>query len=120
MPFKIDFAIATSSQIESALCERLTNIRLMKNLPQESIAREAGISIRTLNRLEKGLGVTLDTFIRVMMALNVQNHLSAMLPDADIRPIERVRLHGHQRQRARPKKQKFPKKPWVWKQQNDE
>jgi transcriptional regulator with XRE-family HTH domain len=65
MSYKIDFSTATSGQIESALCKRLESIRLSRNITQAQLAKEAGVSPRTIGRLEKGLGVSMDTFIRV-------------------------------------------------------
>jgi putative transcriptional regulator len=73
MAYIIDFAIATSDQIETALCKRLQSIRLSRNMTQQQLAEEAGVSNRTIRRLEKGQGVSLDTFIRVLSALRIQH-----------------------------------------------
>jgi len=79
MAYKIDFSVATSDQIEAALCKRLESIRLSRNTTQTQLAEEAGVSPRTIGRLEKGEGVSMDTFIRVMTALGIQNSLEAIL-----------------------------------------
>ena len=102
MTYKLDFSVATSSQIEAALCGRLESIRLSRNMTQAQLAGEAGVSIRTIGRLEKGEGVSLDTFIRVLTALGIQSSLEALLPDPSVRPIERVGIGGRERKRARP------------------
>lgn len=98
--YKIDFGVASSDQIERALCERLERIRLARNLTQKRLAQEAGVSLRTVSRLAAGDGITLDTLIRVMTALGIQGNLAALLPDPAVRPIERVREGGRERRRA--------------------
>ena len=102
MSYKIDYSVATSEQIESALCKRLESIRLTRNMTQVQLAKEAGVSPRTIGRLEKGQGVSVDTFIRVLTALGIQQNLEALLPDPTVRPIERIGLGGRERKRARP------------------
>lgn len=114
MSNKTDFSIATSEQIEGALCRQLENIRLIRNVTQAQLAREAGIAIRTIRRLEKGQGVSLDTFIRILIALGLQNNLQALLPDPTVRPIERVNIGGAERKRARPRKSDVEKSTWAW------
>ena len=111
---KIDYAIATSGQIEAALCRQLENIRLSRNLTQAQIAHESGVSIGTIRRLEEGQGVSLDTFLRVLIALGLQQNLQVLLPDQTIRPIERVNIHGNERKRARPTRTEEEKSTWTW------
>ena len=114
MFYNIEFSVATSAQIEAALCKRLEGIRLSRNITQEQLAEEAGVSTRTIGRLEKGQGVSMDTFIRVMMALNIQQNLEALLPDPNVRPIERVGMGAAERKRARPAKSMDELPGWSW------
>jgi len=114
MSYNIEFAIATSDQIEAALCKRLESIRLSRNITQAQLAEEAGVSPRTIGRLEKGQGVSMDTFIRIMMALNIQQNLEALLPDPSVRPIERIGMGAAERKRARPTKSIDELPTWSW------
>jgi putative transcriptional regulator len=114
MPYDIDFSLATSPQIEKALCQKLASLRLLRNMTQAQLATQAGVSTGTLNRLEKGEGVSLDTFIRVMIALGIQANLTVLLPDPDVRPMERIRHAEKERQRARPSKKPPEKSTWTW------
>lgn len=120
MSYKIDFTIAASNQIEAALCRRMESIRLSRNMTQEQLAEEAGLSPRTIGRMEKGKGVSLDTFIRVMIALRTQQNLEALLPDPTVRPIERVGLVSGERKRARPPKSENKLPTWSWGEEEDE
>ena len=120
MSYNLNFSIATSDQIEAALCKRLETIRLSRNTTQAQLAEEAGVSPRTIGRLEKGEGVSLDTFIRVMRALGIQNNLEALLPDPTVRPIERVGMGAGQRKRARPAPSAQERPGWSWADGDDD
>jgi transcriptional regulator with XRE-family HTH domain len=114
MAYKIDFSVATSDQIEAALCKRLESIRLSRNITQIQLAKEAGVSLRTIGRLEKGQGVSVDTFIRILTALGIQQNLEALLPDPTVRPVERVGIGGGERKRARPDLHGDERAMWSW------
>jgi len=114
MSYKIDFSVAASDQIEAVLCKRLESVRLSRNMTQKQLAEEAGVSPRTIGRLEKGQGVSLDTFIRVMRALGIQYSLEALLPDPTVRPIERVGITARERKRARPVHPSDEQLNWSW------
>lgn len=113
MAQNIDYALASPEDIESVLGRRLEKLRLGKNVNQSNLAEEAGVSRRTITRLENGEGVSMDTFIRVMRALGVADRLETLLPDTTTRPIERIRLGGRERKRARVKK-KPSASTWSW------
>ena len=111
---KIDFSIATSDQIEGFLCSQLKNIRLTRNFTQAQLAKESSVAIGTIRRLEEGKSVSLNTFIRIMMALDLQHNLETLLPDPTIRPIERVNTGGSERKRARPIQSDTENSTWAW------
>lgn len=120
MPKTIDYTVATSEQIESYLCGQVKKIRLTYNLTQAQLARKAGVTTGTIQRLEDGKGTSLNTFIRALMGLGLQQNLETLLPDPAIRPIERVHTAGKERRRARPKKQDSNQGNWVWGVTEDE
>ena len=107
--------LANSEQLEQQLCKKLEAVRLMKNISQANLAKEAGISRRTVSRMENGQGVSLDTFIRVMQALGLTNELMALIPSSDIRPIERVNRKGPRKNASSPRTgTQVAEKKWKW------
>lgn len=112
MTSKIDFSTASSKVVIAALCKRLNGIRLSRNISQADLANEAGVSRRTMTRLADGKVISLDSFVRVMLALRLTDHLAAMLPDPSIRPVERLKFEGAERQRTSRKKDKASE--WKW------
>lgn len=113
MAQKIDYTIAAPEELEADLGRQVEALRLSQNRNQSQIAEEAGVSRRTITRLENGEGVSLDTFIRVLRALGAVDRLQALLPDPTVSPIERVRLQGRSRKHARPRSDSQAA-PWQW------
>ena len=109
----VDFSIASSDVVMQALFARLEDIRLSRNISQAALAEEAGVSRSTMTRLAQGRGISVDSFVRIMQALGLADHLAALLPNPDVRPVDRIRLDGAERQRASPDGRVA--KDWVWK-----
>ncbi len=112
MKHTVDFSAASSEAIIQALGRRLEEIRLGRNISQADLAKEAGVSRSTLTRLSVGKPVSLDSFVRVMQALRLADHLAALLPDPGVRPVDRVRLDGSERKRASGKRAEPSE--WTW------
>ena len=104
----------TSRLIETEIGSRLARLRLSRNVTQSMLAKDAGISLRTLGRLETGQPSTLDTFLRVVLALDLGDAILGAIPTGQIRPIERVSQTGSERRRARPQPQHDRDPTWTW------
>lgn len=99
------------------LGHRLARTRLERNVSQEQLAAEAGVSKSTVERLEAGRPVKLGSFVRVLRALGQLDVLDRVLPEPLPSPIERIRLQGRQRRRAgrsRGPHTPDPDAPWTW------
>ena len=103
-----------SRQLQVDLGSRLARQRLSRNATQAALARDAGIGLRTLRRLEAGEASTLDTFLRVAVALDLGDAVLGAVPTGRIRPIERVSRTGSERRRARPHPQETRAPAWTW------
>lgn len=106
--------MTTSRQIEAEIGSRLARLRLSRNVTQSMLAKDAGIGLRTVRRLEAGIPSTLDTFLRVAIALDLDEGIVGAIPEGQIRPIERVSRTGSERRRARPKSQENRRQTWTW------
>jgi len=104
----------TSQHVESEIGSRLARLRLSRNVTQAALAEDAGISLRTLRRLEAGDPSTLDTFLRVVLALDLGEAIVGAIPTGQIRPIERVSRTGFERRRARPRSPERRDPTWTW------
>jgi transcriptional regulator with XRE-family HTH domain len=95
---------------------RLARTRLERNLTQANLAKTAGISKRTLERLESGAASTqLTTFIRVCRALSLLPRFDTFLPKPLASPLEQIKLQGRRRKRASGvRTKKTLHKKWTW------
>ena len=93
--------------------KRLAQYRIKQNRSQKELATEAGISKRTLERLEAGQPSQLLTFVRVLRALDMMNLLEAAIPEPGPRPTDLLKL-GRDRQRASSKRKERVEEPWQW------
>lgn len=97
------------------LGERLAAARVARDLTQAELAAEAGVSKRTLERLESGQVATqLSGFIRVCRALGLLDRFDALIPAATISPLVELQKRSQRRQRASGRKARQPAKPWTW------
>lgn len=97
------------------LGEKMAQRRLGLNLSQAQLADAAGVSKRTLERLEAGESTQLTNFIRILRALDLLPGFKSLVPPATTGPVELLKQQGHQRKRASsPRKASTPRKPWTW------
>jgi len=107
---------ATDAAVLSELGSRLAQVRLERNLTQAQLAEQAGVSKRTVERLESGSVATqLSGFIRVCRVLDLVERFDMLVPEPVPSPVEQLKLRGRKRRRASAKRkaQAAPKK-WQW------
>lgn len=114
MSLNINYELASIDEIQADLGHRIEALRLGRNIQQLALAQDAGVSRRTITRLESGQSVSLDTLLRVMKALGLVSRLATLLPDPAVRPVERVQRKGKERKRARASTKQAPATPWQW------
>lgn len=107
----------TDEAILEELGQRLAHTRLNRNMPQEALAKAAGVSIPTVQRIERGDPTEIRSFIRVMRVLELMESLDQAIPRPLASPIEQLKLQGRNRQRARsswPERGGTNLQPWRW------
>lgn len=72
----------TDLAILSEIGERIGHCRLERNLTQAKLAQAAGVSKRTVERMEKGESVQLTSFVQILRALDLVGNLDAVIPPA--------------------------------------
>lgn len=104
----------TDKTILQEIGERVATYRLNKNMTQEELAREAGVSLPTINRLENGHTTQLTSLLRVLRVLDMVNNLDALLPEPVISPLERLKMNGRKRFRASKPRDENNRTKWSW------
>lgn len=107
---------ATDDAVLRELGGRLARLRLDRNLTQAQLAERAGVSKRTVERLESGSVATqLSGFIRVCRVLGLVERFDLLVPEPAPSPIEQLKLRGRRRQRASTQKRaRAVSGKWQW------
>ena len=108
----VDFVLASPSEICAILGERCRQRRLLQNLSLAELAARVGVSDKTLGTFERSGKSSLDTFVRLLEALNALPDLQNLLQTqptsiADMRQQAATRS----RQRAYPARRAAKPKP---------
>ena len=99
--------------IAEELGQRLKQARLNADLTQVAVARQAGVSRKTVLNAEKGQA-QLESFIAILAALNLLDQLDQFLPVQDISPLQLAKLQGKKRQRASGLRKQDREVPTEW------
>ncbi len=111
---KIEDYLADKQVLEE-LGRRLSQLRLERNLTQGGIAAEAGVSKRTVERLEAGESVQVSNLIRLCRVLKLLDGLNRLIPETPLSPIAQLKMRGKLRRRASvPKQIDSTSTKWNW------
>lgn len=97
--------------------DRIARHRIARSLSQRELAEQAGLGLRTVQRLEQGAASTnLAGLIRVVRVLGLLDHIDRIIPEPSPSPIAQLRS-----QRKQPKRVRHSKPPsttsgkkWTW------
>jgi hypothetical protein len=96
----MDIAGMTDGAILGTLGERVRRERLNQNRTQMNIAKDSGVALTSIQKLEGGKGCTLGTLIKILRALRKIEQLDSFLPEPGVSPLELARMSGRQRKEA--------------------
>jgi transcriptional regulator with XRE-family HTH domain len=97
------------------LGRRLGRRRVELEFTQAELAKEAGVSKRTVERVEAGDSTQTSTLIRILRILGLLEALDAALPETGPRPMDLLKLRGKERRRASSKKRgEDAEEEWSW------
>jgi len=103
----------TDDAILAELGTRLSSVRLSRDLTQARLAHHAGVSKRTVERIEAGHSAHLTSFVRILRTLDLLDGLELLLPPSQPGPIDLLRLAGSSPQRATGSSVPAGE-PWTW------
>lgn len=107
--------LLTDDAILAEIGERIARRRLDLQLTQADVAEQAGVSKRTLERVESGASAQLSSMIRIFRALDLLPGVDSMLPEAAPRPMDLLKRKGKVRQRASTRgRSNQSAEPWSW------
>jgi len=66
------------------LGSRIRDIRIGRSMTQQDLSKHAGVSFSTVTRIEKGIGVNLDLFIKVLSSLGCLQNIDLLVPEQNL------------------------------------
>jgi len=106
----------TNEALMREIGARLAAIRVARNLTQGELAEQAGLGLRTVQRLESGAAATqLSGFLRVCRVLDLLENLETVFPEASVSPMAQLKGQSGKRKRVRVRKSETGKPAtWTW------
>lgn len=95
-----DLSFNSIAELQVLLGEQIQSLRISRNLDQMTTAEKAGISEKALRNLEAGRGSTIESFLRVLKALDSLDGLELLVPKSSVSPLALLRS-SKVRQRVR-------------------
>ena len=112
----------TDEAVLHEIGDRLERRRIDAGLTQAQLAEEAGISKRTVERIEAGHSTDFVMLLRVLRVLKLVESLDQLVPDLPQSPLVLLKGRGRERKRVRhsrpPDGTAVPKPapPWKWRE----
>jgi transcriptional regulator with XRE-family HTH domain len=112
-------SLLTDEAVLTELGRRLSQARIAGRLTQADLAVAAGVSKRTVERMEDGVPVQLDSLIRALRALDMLDGLDRLLPETPANPIDLLKRRRPQRVRSSARREPQPNTTppdtgWTW------
>jgi len=106
--------LLTDEAILAELGGRIMQRRLELQLTQAVLAERAGVSKRTVQRIEAGATAQMSTLVRIFRPMELLDRLDALVPEGGPRPMDLLKLKGAARQRAAGQRKKRVDEEWKW------
>jgi transcriptional regulator with XRE-family HTH domain len=97
----MDWYSMSDPAIMAELGKRIKEYRIRKNFTQNELAEKTGISVLSVQNLEKGFSVSLSTLIPLLRQLNLMRNLDLLIPEPPVSPVNLLKLKGKTRIRVK-------------------
>ena len=95
------------------LGERIQDLRISEAMTQEDLAARAGVSLKTIVRMESGDNSNLFNMLNVLRSLGVLSNIEVLVPPKRVAPQE-LHERGKKRQRVSSKQKTGERIPFKW------
>lgn len=107
--------LMTDDAVLTEIGNRISRYRIDQQVTQADLAEQAGVSKRTIERVEAGASVQFSTVIRILRVLDLLQGLDRLIPEPSPRPMDLLKHKGKVRQRASSSRHSDKtSKTWSW------
>ena len=89
----IDLYQKTWNEINTQIAQRMIQIRKRRKISQKELAARSGVSLGSLKRFEQSGEISLQSFTKLAIALEVEKELESLFSEVPFSSIEEV-IHG--------------------------
>ena len=75
--------------ILAELGNRIRDLRISLNMTQKELAQKAGVSPKTMERIENGENVKIENLLNVFRAMNILQNLDILIPEQKVLLLEK-------------------------------
>ena len=94
--------------------KRIREVRVDMDMTQSEVAKKAGVTSKTIGRIENGEDLAVSTMLNVLRALGMVQNIDALVPEPTARPSVLI-ANDKEKQRVRKKaSQKDSSRQWKW------
>ncbi len=90
-------------ELQVELGNRVRQLRLFRNLDQQTTAEKAGISKKAYRNLEAGRGSSVQTLVRTLKALDYLQGIEMFAPEPTVNPLALLRTSKPPQRVRRPR-----------------
>lgn len=80
----------TWNEINAEIANRMKQLRKRKKISQKELAARSGVSLGSLKRFEQSGEISLQSFTKLAIALEVEKELEALFTEVPFDSIEKV------------------------------
>lgn len=91
--------------------KRIRDLRISKNMLQKELAQKAGVSPKTMERIENGENVKVENLLNVFRVLGLLQNVDILIPEQQFLFLEK---ESSKRKRASKKKTTENDYMWKW------
>ena len=107
-------ARSSNEEFLRELGKRIREVRIGLDMTQNDAAKKAGVTAKTISRIENGEDLAVSTMLNVLRALGMVQNIDALVPEPTARPSVLI-ANDKEKQRVRKKAgQKDSSRQWKW------
>ena len=86
----ISFLQKTPKEINTAIAERVKNIRKRKKISQIELSKKSGVSFGSVKRFEQTGEISLTSLVKISIALDISDELEELFSEVKPQSIEEI------------------------------
>lgn len=102
----------STSLILKEIGNRIKDNRIAYPMTREQLAEKSGVSLSTIERIERGTNIGTEQLINILRALNQLHSIELLIPEFKLTPMD-IAMGKSKKKRASSKKS-VKKSTWIW------